>query len=662
MCPSRLTAIGFSIILLMVSATACQAAPLASLSPMSTEPKQNKTPSSAPATQYYPTRTPATPPEPSSTAAGVYPILSALRRRRAIAHCTDRLSLVHRAYPWLDDPALLQRDTFLPHGHWSISAAIAPPVQGIPYDPAAGMALLEKAGWALPPGEIYRRDSAGESLTLALKTTDAELRQAWVAEFVEQMKACGIQIDPEHIPAVQFFGDGLSDLGELGRRDYDLAAFAQVSWPDPDLAERYRCESVPSAEDGWQGMNYAGWCSALADEAVAEIRSGLQFSGLASAYNTLNGAIAADLPELPVFSRVEVYATHPELQNFAPDPSQIIYTWNADQWRIPGKDTIVIGSRSEPAGLFPWDESFVNRLIQALLNGVDLTSIDYDYQERVLWQIPSLANGAAAVKTVDVVEGDEVVDAAGNPVEIAKGARLLDKDNQEVQFSGGSLKMSQLTSRFAYLPGLTWSDGAPVSKADYTLGYQIYCDPQTYGEFGYFPGLSRPAVCEMIQAVRFIDDRTYEVVWKPGFRRGCNGGCSYSLPPFSRLPAHYTLEDGRKLADVPAGEWGGLAEVYNGLPGMGPYTVSEWKYGEQLTLTANPYYYLGEPATPEIVIRFIPQGESAAQLSQGNIDLLGWDSITPAEVERLVTAEGEGKARVYTIPSATYELVVLRLK
>jgi ABC-type transport system substrate-binding protein len=247
-------------------------------------------------------------------------------------------------------------------------------------------------------------------------------------------------------------------------------------------------------------------------------------------------------------------------------------------------------------------------------------------------------------------------------VEVKNGVRLLDEDDQEVRFSGGSLKMSQLTSRFEFAPGLTWSDGWPVSQADYELGYKIYCDPETYGEFGYFPSLERPAVCEMIQSVRFIDDRTYEVDWKPGFRRGCNGLCAYFLPPFSRLPAHVRVEDGRRLGEVPAAQWSGLEEVYHGLPGVGPYQVSQWTYGEQMTLTANPYYYLGEPVMPTIVIRFIPQGETVEQLIQGKVDVLGWDSITPEEVEKLMVAQQEGVVRTYVIPSAIYELVEFKLK
>ena len=59
-----------------------------------------------------------------------------------------------------------------------------------------------------------------------------------------------------------------------------------------------------------------------------------------------------DVPAIPLFNRTETFAFSPELVNFAPIPGEEYYTYNADEWEIPGRDTIVIGFTQEPASLF----------------------------------------------------------------------------------------------------------------------------------------------------------------------------------------------------------------------------------------------------------------------------------------------------------------------
>ena len=102
------------------------------------------------------------------TAVPPHPLLSDVRIRRALAYCTDRPALIASVYPGLTAPqrqALLM-DTFLPKTH-PLYAAPAADYQ-YPFSPAQGRQLLEDAGWALPPGAIYRRNAGGYELALSL--------------------------------------------------------------------------------------------------------------------------------------------------------------------------------------------------------------------------------------------------------------------------------------------------------------------------------------------------------------------------------------------------------------------------------------------------------------------------------------------------------------
>lgn len=103
-----------------------------------------------------------------------HPILSDVRVRRAIAHCIDRDALIASVYPYVEDPSALLMDSFLPKTHWAYKGPYDFPW----YDPEAGKALLEEAGWVQGDGPV-RTNANGEALSLKFTTTSAAFRQTW---------------------------------------------------------------------------------------------------------------------------------------------------------------------------------------------------------------------------------------------------------------------------------------------------------------------------------------------------------------------------------------------------------------------------------------------------------------------------------------------------
>ncbi|MGH2605425.1 MAG: ABC transporter substrate-binding protein, partial [Anaerolineales bacterium] len=189
-----------------------------------------------------------------------HPILSDVRVRRAIAHCTDKPALARAAFPWMspETAAGLVMDSFVPREHWAYPGDEA--IARYPYDPVRAAALLEEAGWRLADGADFRQNAAGEELALKLTSTTAALRQAWASAWEAQLAACGIRLVRFHTPASWFFGDSTG----LARRDFELAGFAWVSQADPGGLTLYRCEAIPDPGNAWQGQNYMGWCNPAA--------------------------------------------------------------------------------------------------------------------------------------------------------------------------------------------------------------------------------------------------------------------------------------------------------------------------------------------------------------------------------------------------------------
>ena len=533
-------------------------------------------------------------------------ILDDLRVRQAIAHCTDRRALIRSVYPWLEDTKPFEMDSFLPSNH-PFYAGNDPEFQRYPYDPEKGRALLESAGWRLLAGAEYRFNENGDEFHVTLVSIDSKFKVAWILVFVRQMKDCGLHVDTE---LSQLFYLGQPHPHEGG--DFELAAYSS-SLPTPQFLEwRYACNNIPTSQSNIAEQNYSGWCNPLVDLAIKKVNENLQREVHKAAIRVIQLEYARDLPGLPLFQRMDVSATRMEVLNFKPPPtSWLVYTWNTADWSIPGKDVIVIGERSEPAGLHPLDDSWVNATVQALINGLDYVQQDYDYQPITLKRFPTLENGGATI------------DESG-----------------------------QLIVTYEFLDGLTWSDGVPVTRADYQLSYEVLCNPETGGEYLYISQR-----CEQISSVDFTSDTSYTVTYIPGYRDP-----EYFLPPIGRQPAHRITEDGRRLADVPAKDWTWLEVVNQNPIGIGPYVLQSWEYGKQMTFTANPYYFGKPPATPTIIIRFIPQDEIESYLLRGAIDIADSTSFwTGALSPALLQAQSDGKIRLYFTPNTIYEQLDFRL-
>jgi ABC-type transport system substrate-binding protein len=583
-----------------------------------------------------------------------HPILGDVRVRQAIAYCTDRVALIQSVYPWLTDTAPFIAESFVLPGHWAY-AGDDPSFTHYPFDQEQSKALLDQARWTVGEDEIYRTNADGDELAFTLTTTSATFRQTWAAVWEEQMAECGIRIVRFHTPANWFLGP----VTGLSRRDFEIAAFAWVTLQS-DLGglvySAYSCEQIPSPANNWQGQNSTGWCNESAEAALLTATTSLDQDGQRSAYRIIQREFTRDVPVLPLFYRVSVFAVNPKLENFTATDDGI-HTWNAEQWRIAGKDTIVIGEDSEPASLSIFENAYVTDVIRTLINGRDASQQNNQYVPVLLKQIPSLENGGVIEERVTVNEGESVSDWKGNIVELKPGVALLDANGVKTDYPGSEIEMRQLVVTYEFVDGLKWSDGESVSKDDYELAYHAMCDPAIRGAGPFTVTFPDPfPACDQISGVEFLSDTTYRVTWKPG-SIGSTRQQPYYLPPFSRLPAHQIVFDGRKLADMPFNQWGGLEEVVHHPLGVGPYVIRDWINGERIELEANPYYFQGPPATPNIVIRFLEHDDVIRDLLAGEVDVVDWETIGPQDIDdfQMMQAQTEGKVRLVLLPSSTWE-------
>jgi peptide/nickel transport system substrate-binding protein len=147
-----------------------------------------------------------------------------------------------------------------------------------------------------------------------------------------------------------------------------------------------------------------------------------------------------------------------------------------------------------------------------------------------------------------------------------------------------------------------WQDGAPLTARDVVFTFNAIMSPRnnTLSRYGY----------DDVASIRAVDPYTVRLTLKKPMAEIVSeflgGDSNYGI-----LPAHL-LERYASLNEVP----------FNAAPvGSGPYRVVEWQRGDHITFAANPHYFLGKPAIPRIVIKFVPDAQTITnELRTGEVN------------------------------------------
>lgn len=202
----------------------------------------------------------------------------------------------------------------------------------------------------------------------------------------------------------------------------------------------------------------------------------------------------------------------------------------------------------------------------------------------------------------------------------------------------GGISEDGLTYTITLRDGLTWSDGAPLTAADFEYALKRLFDPEVGATGYYFSFYTAIEGAEAATtgagslddiAVTAIDDTTLEIkLTRP---------VPTLLTLLAMWPAYPVRQD---IIEAKGAAW---IEAGN-LIGNGPFTLSEWAHEDHVTLTANPTYALDDkPTLQTIVYKMIPD-EAAALIAYENGEL----DLAPIPLPD--TADFEGNAEQVKTP------------
>jgi len=322
----------------------------------------------------------------------------------------------------------------------------------------------------------------------------------------------------------------------------------------------------------------------------------------------------------------------------------------------PTPRTLTICIGEEPGGLYLFDTPGYARdlILEAIYDGpIDMAS--YEYEPVILEKLPSLTDGDALIEAATVQAGDRVVDSDGRVVELAEGTTVHPAGCRQascaVGYDSGPLEMDQMSVTFRLLPGITWSDGTPLTADDSVFGYRLAQAVLVQMEKSGYAGLSPDRSVDLVSqtaSYTALDERTVRWVGVPGLLDP-----DYQANLVTPLPRHL-------MADLSVEQLAEVEETARLPLGWGPYILKQWIAGDRIVAELNPNYHRAAEDLPyfdRLVFRFVGQDaeRNLADLQSGRCDLLALDSGVGAEAGQLAELEAAGALDLHARIGSVWE-------
>ncbi len=264
--------------------------------------------------------------------------------------------------------------------------------------------------------------------------------------------------------------------------------------------------------------------------------------------------------------------------------------------------------------------------------------------------LPTYANNQAVKIAVDVRPGMNVLDGFGKLTVLKEGSLVTPVMNGQLGepaawSATAPLQMMQVKVEYKIAPGLMWSDGSPVTSADFLLSYEAANELRNPQDLWL---LDRTASIEQIDLTTLI--------WTgiPGFVPVDLGELIFPPIPFFQF------------SEITSSEIGISAEANETPIGWGAYRIANRTPGLAIQLERNPYFS-PKPAYDQVVILVEPDLQQAiSKLQSGECDVLdpsyhlegqGRDELTELATNATLVAENFKLVQqlVFGIQPAAYD-------
>jgi peptide/nickel transport system substrate-binding protein len=205
--------------------------------------------------------------------------------------------------------------------------------------------------------------------------------------------------------------------------------------------------------------------------------------------------------------------------------------------------------------------------------------------------------------------------------------------------ANGGLSADGRTIVYRLRRGVLWQDGAPFTSRDVRFTWQAIVDkrndvPSTHG-YDLITSVDTPDVLTAVIHLRHA--------WAPAVATLF----TYGATPMEILPAHLLERSGPLRGSS-----------FDQRPvGTGPFELTSWKRGEELTFVRNKHYFRGVPHAQTVVAREVPDiNTDLVMLRAGQLD---WSLLSPAQ--RLALGP-DSKLKVVYAPFAGFGAIAFNCR
>lgn len=304
---------------------------------------------------------------------------------------------------------------------------------------------------------------------------------------------------------------------------------------------------------------------------------------------------------------------------------------------------LVICTPAEPDSLFWTQNDLAARTILDAVREPLIDQREYGYQANLIERLPSFSNGDAILRDVIIGEGNVFFDLLSQrPLVLSRDLQqpfaLYQRDGEPLyveRWAGQELLTVQTVVQWTLIPGLQWQDGTPVTAYDSLYAFQITldeawrnADPRTIRTSSYTA----------------VNDRTLEWSGLPGY-----SDATYFLNLWDPVPRH--LYESRSVSTILLS-----TEIKRRPWSYGPYVVTSWNRGSDLTLERNPYYVKETPPVAKITFQFRSNPDEAIDLLlSGGCDIATQNPSFEKVYDRITNLVRDGRILKQDIPGAVFE-------
>jgi peptide/nickel transport system substrate-binding protein len=203
-----------------------------------------------------------------------------------------------------------------------------PNIEALRSDSSLGIKMLEQAGWRDTDGDLstplvavtVKNVAPGTPLQLNYYTTTSTQRRQVVNILQASLAQCGIGLNIKYFSQNELYSPGPD--GNLFGRKFDLIEYAMGVDGIVPPCNWFISSEIPSPQNLWSGTNLSGYKNPEYDVACRATQIALpDEENYDKSYRQTQVIFGEELPAIPLYYRLRIAATRPDLCGFSLDPT-----------------------------------------------------------------------------------------------------------------------------------------------------------------------------------------------------------------------------------------------------------------------------------------------------------------------------------------------------